>query len=245
MHVSPRFKMTRPKLLIVDDEADLLAELKPLLERSGYQVRTALNGEQALEIVKEDRPDLIVLDMLMPRLDGRGVLRQLRQNDDWTPVLLLTQVNTTAERVLSLQEGADDYLNKPFDPLELVARVQAILRRSQHGQLPLSSYRRLVCGDLLLDRQARQAWLGSKSLALTARAVGVLEYLMLHAYETVLREHLLDAVWSWSKAIGTRAVDIRIAEIRKALNDDSDNPRFVETVVGQGYRFLGKVEGRP
>src|SRR5437879_353763 len=114
------------KLLVVDDEADLIAELKPLLERMGYEVVTAHDGEQALSKAEQANPDLIVLDVMMPKLDGREVLRRLRQADNWIPVILLTRVGNTAERTLGLQEGADDYLNKPYDPLELVARIQAI-----------------------------------------------------------------------------------------------------------------------
>jgi DNA-binding response OmpR family regulator len=181
---------------------------------------------------------------MMPHVDGREVLRRLRHADNWTPVILLTQVGTPVERALSLQEGADDYINKPFDPFELIARIQAVLRRTHRGQLPISSFRWLVSGDLRLDRQTRQAWLGDESLGLTARALGVLEYLMLHPGEVVARERLLDEVWGWSYAVESRAVDIRIAELRKALGDDPDAPRFVETVVGQGYRFLGAVDGK-
>lgn len=235
--------MGQNKIMIVDDEVDLLAELKPLMERSGFQVISATNGEQALELAAKEKPDLIILDMLMPRLDGRNVLRRLREADNWTPVILLTKVNTPTERILSLQEGADDYLNKPFDPLELVARVQAILRRTQRGSLPISSFRHLVCGTLTLDRQMRQVRLSSEALSLTTRAVGVLEFLMLHPLEVVSRERLLDEVWGWSEALETRAVDIRIAEIRKALEKDAGQPRFIETIVGTGYRFLGEVQG--
>lgn len=235
--------MAKTRLMIVDDEVDLLAELKPLLERSGYQVVSASNGEQALEMAAAEQPDLIILDMLMPRLDGRDVLRRLRQSGNLTPVILLTHVNTTAERVLSLQEGADDYLNKPFDPLELLARVQAVLRRTQSGSLPLSSFRRLASGPLVLDRQARQVSLAAQAVNLTARAVGVLEFMMLNPHEIIPRERLLDEVWGWSSAIETRAVDIRIAEIRKSLGEDSEQPDYIETVIGQGYRFLGEVRG--
>lgn len=233
------------RILLVDDEPDLLAELKPLVERAGFDVILAHNGEQALEKVAQDAPDLIVLDVLMPRLDGREVLRRLRQAGDWTPVILLTRVGAPAERALSLQEGADDYLNKPFDPLELIARIQAVLRRIRRGELPLTSFRYLACGHLLLDRQTRQARLADADLTLTARAFGVLEYLMLHSGEVIPRERLLDEVWGWAYPVGTRAVDIRIAEIRKALNDDPSDPHYIETVIGRGYRFLGKVEGRP
>ncbi|MDX1664697.1 MAG: response regulator transcription factor [Candidatus Promineifilaceae bacterium] len=234
----------KTRLLIVDDEAALLAELKPLLERSGYEVFTAANGEQALRQVQETHPDLIILDVLMPQLNGREVLRRLRRRDDWTPVILLTQVGSSVERALSLQEGADDYLNKPYDPMELIARVEAVLRRTRRGDAPLSSHRHLRSGTLELDRQARQVMLEERTLPLTARAVGVLEYLMLNAGEPVGRERLLDEVWGWAQAVDTRAVDIRIAEIRKHLGDAAADPRYIETVIGHGYRFLGQVEGR-
>ena len=145
---------------------------------------------------------------------------------------------------MSLQEGADDYINKPFDPMELVARVQAVLRRTQSGTFSLAGSKRLISGELKLDRQARQAWLGSEALNLTARAFGVLEYLMLEPLEVIARERLLDEVWGWTYPAQTRAVDIRIAELRKALKDDPGSPSYIETVVGFGYRFLGDVEGQ-
>src|SRR5437868_6104936 len=142
------------KLLLVDDEKDLLAELQPLLERMGYTVITANNGQQALDLVESDAPSLIVMDVIMPSLNGREALRRLRQANNWIPVILLTQVSGSVERTLGLQEGADDYLNKPFDPMELIARIQAVLRRIEHsnGQhsRPLSSYAVFVCDDLLL-----------------------------------------------------------------------------------------------
>ncbi|WP_322801348.1 response regulator transcription factor [Thermoflexus sp.] len=234
----------RPRILLVDDEPDLLAELTSLLERFGFCVLTARHGEEALRRIAEERPDLVVLDVLMPRLDGREVLRRLRQAGDWTPVILLTRVGTPAERAFSLQEGADDYLNKPFEPMELVARIQAVLRRARPGKPPLTA-RRLRCGELVLDRQARKAWRAGVGLALTPRAFALLEFLMLHAGEVLTREHLLDQVWGWAYPVGPRAVDIRIAEIRKALDDDPESPRYIETVVGYGYRFIGDVEGIP
>jgi len=236
--------MRKMKLLIVDDEIDLLAELEPLLERAGYEVCKATDGQQALDMIDEERPDLVILDVLMPHLDGREVVRRLRQHDNWTPIILLTKVGTPSERAMSLQEGADDYINKPFDPMELIARVQAVLRRTQRGTVSLASSRKLISGELKIDRQARQAWIGSEALNLTARAFGVLEYLMLEPMEVIPRERLLDEVWGWAYPAQTRAVDIRIAELRKALGDDPGKPRYIETVVGHGYRFLGEVEGQ-
>jgi DNA-binding response OmpR family regulator len=233
----------RPRILLVDDEPDLLAELKPIIERAGFQVLTARHGEEALERIAKERPDLVVLDVLMPRLDGREVLRRLRQAGDWIPVILLTRVGTPTERVLSLQEGADDYLNKPFEPLELIARIQAVLRRMRRGEPPLWAFRYLVCGELVLDRQARQARRAGRGLALTPRAFALLEFLMLHPGEVISRERLLDQLWGWAYPVGTRAVDIRVAELRKALEDNPETPRYIETVVGQGYRFIGEVTG--
>jgi DNA-binding response OmpR family regulator len=231
-------------ILVVDDEPDLLAELAPLLERSGYSVLTTGDGYQALRMVEECKPDLVVLDVLMPRMDGREVLRQLRHSDNWTPVILLTRVGSPTERAMSLQEGADDYLNKPFEPLELIARIQAILRRVEKGSQPLSAYRRLVSGDLVIDRQTRQAKLAERDLPLSARAFGALEYLALHSQEVVTREQLLDQVWGWSEVVGTRTVDTRINELRRALNDDAAQPKYIETVIGAGYRFIAPVEGK-
>lgn len=231
----------KTRLLIVDDEHDLLAELAALLRRSGYWVETASSGRQAVQAVEQFRPHLIVLDVLMPGMDGREVLRRLRQANDWTPVILLTQVGNSTERALSLQEGADDYLNKPFDPMELIARIQAIMRRVQNTPSPKASFRYLECDGLTLDRQKRQVWLSGTDLKLTTRAFGVLEYLMLNAQEIVSRDRLLNEIWGWAYAVETRAVDVRIAEIRKQLGSHAD---WVETLVGQGYRFLGEVRGR-
>jgi DNA-binding response OmpR family regulator len=234
--------MGKTTLLVADDEPDLLAELKPLLQRSGYEVVTAVNGVDALATIATHKPALIILDLLMPHLDGREVVRRLREQGDWTPVILLTQVDTASERVLSLQEGADDYLNKPFDPLELLARIQAVLRRTQ-GEIGTIHARWLVCQPLKVDRQTRQVLLDNQPVPLTGRAFDLLVYLMLHAPEVMEREQLLDEIWGWRYAVTTRAVDIRIAEIRKALEDDAGRPRFIETAVGQGYRFRGEVKG--
>jgi DNA-binding response OmpR family regulator len=236
--------MPKPRLLLVDDEIALLMELKPLLERSGYIVDTAHDGEHALALINEQPPDLVLLDVLMPSMDGRETLRRLRSSNNWTPVILLSRLSTTLDHTLSLQEGADDYINKPFDPMELIARIQAVLRRSQRSAIPLMSYQWLVCGDLSLDRQSRRALLKSQPLSLSSRALNLLEYLMFNAGEIITREKLLDQVWGWTIAVQTRAVDIRIAELRKALDDDSAAPTYLETVIGFGYRFVGRVEGR-
>ena len=206
-----------PHILLVDDEAAITENLAPFLARSGFRVTTA--G------------------------DGRAALRQLRQTGDWTPIILLTQVGEAVERAMALEEGADDYLNKPFDPHELVARIRAVLRRARPGQPPLAVAWKLACGPLTVDRRARRAYLAEEELILTPKALALLEYLITHPDELVSRDRLLDAVWGWDYPAGTRAVDTRIAELRRALGDDPVAPQFIETVPGQGYRFVGQVEG--
>jgi DNA-binding response OmpR family regulator len=235
---------SRPSVLLVDDEAAITDNLAPFLDRSGFAVAVASNGEEALQEVAALHPDLLVMDVLMPRLDGREVLRQLRQGGNWTPVILLTQVGEAGERAMALEEGADDYLNKPFDPNELVARIRAVLRRARPGEPPLSASARLSCGKLVLDRVSRRAWLGQGELSLTPKAIMLLEYMMTHPDELVSRERLLDVVWGWDYPVGTRAVDTRIAELRRALNDDPAQPCYIETIPGQGYRFAGRVEAQ-
>lgn len=230
------------RILLADDEAAITLELEPLLAHCGFEVAVARDGEEALSKAATFKPDLIVLDVLMPGLDGREVCRRLRAAGDWTPVIMLTQVGTPAERIMSLEEGADDYLGKPFDPLELVARIRAVLRRGRSGAQPLASSRRLSSGPLTVDRPSRRAFLEDEELPLTAKALATLEYLMLHHDEVIRRERLLDEIWGWDYPTGTRAVDVRIAELRRALGDDAGKPRFIETVVNEGYCFVGPVE---
>jgi DNA-binding response OmpR family regulator len=231
-----------PQILLVDDEVAITDNLTPFLERAGFKVSVATNGEEALEKIKRLSPALVVMDILMPKMDGRQALRHLRKEDNWTPVILLTQVGESTERAMALEEGADDYLNKPFDPHELVARIRSVLRRARAGQPPLAAAWKLACGALTLDRRARRASLDEEEINLTPKALLLLEYLMTHPDELVTRERLLDVVWGWDYPVGTRAVDTRIAELRSALGDDAANPRYIETIPGQGYRFTKDVQ---
>ena len=232
----------KAKILLVDDETAITENLAPFLERSGFTIAVAGDGEDALRQIAAFTPGLIVLDVLMPRMNGRAVLRRLRESGNWTPVILLTQVGESVERAMALEEGADDYLNKPFDPHELVARIRAILRRARPGQRSLASAQQLICGALTLDRVARRAQFSQDELSLTPKAVALLEYLMTRPDELMTRERLLDAVWGWDYPTGTRTVDTRIAELRRALGDDASHPHYIETVSGQGYRFIGQVK---
>jgi DNA-binding response OmpR family regulator len=234
---------TPSKILLVDDEPSITEHLSAFLERAGYSVQCAADGRAALAAVEKEPPDLVVLDVLMPEMDGRAVLRTLRAQGKHLPVILLTQVGEAGERAMALEEGADDYLNKPFDPRELLARVRAVLRRALGSPVSLSSAWKITSGGLVLDRRARRAMLGGKVLTLTPKALSLLEYMMTHPDEMITRERLLDAVWGWDYPAGTRAVDTRIAELRRALGDEAEEPQFIETVTGEGYRFRAPVAG--
>jgi DNA-binding response OmpR family regulator len=199
-------------ILVVDDEALIRDNLASLLERSGFKVTVAVDGQDALNKLNHAGVDLIVLDVMMPRMDGREALRQLRENRNWIPVILLTQVGDAAERAMALEEGADDYLNKPFDTHELIARIKTVLRRVQVGQPPLTASLRLGSGDLVLDRSARRVFLNGTELTFTPKAVTLLEYMMTHPDELITRERLLDAVWGWDYPVGGRAVDTQTAD---------------------------------
>lgn len=233
----------RPLLLLADDDPTIADSLAPFLERAGFHVLVASDGLSALEKAQAHRPDMIILDVLMPRMDGRETLRRLRRANIWTPTILLTQVGESSERALALEEGADDYINKPFDPHELLARVRAVLRRARPGERSLSAAWTLTSGDLTLDRRARRATIKGKQLDLTPKALSVLEYLMTHPDEAVSRERLLESVWGWEYPAGTRTVDTRMAELRRALEDDPAEPRYIETVPAEGYRFIADVRG--
>jgi DNA-binding response OmpR family regulator len=233
----------RPLLLLADDDPTIADSLAPFLERAGFHVLVVSDGASALEKAQSHHPDLIILDVLMPRMDGREALRRLRRANIWTPTILLTQVGESSERALALEEGADDYINKPFDPHELLARIRAVLRRAKPGERSLSVAWMLSAGDLSLDRRARRAALKGKQLDLTPKALSVLEYLMTHPDEAVSRERLLETVWGWEYPAGTRTVDTRMAELRRALDDDPAKPRYIETVPAEGYRFVAPVRG--
>nr|WP_272902268.1 response regulator transcription factor [Brevibacterium daeguense] len=231
-------------VLVADDEPDVLAAVVPFLERSGFRVLSAPDGRLALDEIHRHSPDVCVLDVLMPGADGREVLRTLRREENWVPVLLLTQVGEAVERAMALEEGADDYLNKPFDPHELVARIRAVLRRTRSDGPPLANAPVLHSTfGLTLDRVGRRAWIRDRSLVITPKGLTLLEYLMVHQDELIERSRLLEVLWGFDDAVGTRAVDSRVAELRRVLGEDASEPRWIATVQGRGYRFIAQVTG--
>ncbi|MFE6736624.1 response regulator transcription factor [Microbacterium sp. NPDC057650] len=230
----------RPALLLVDDDDAITGALGAFLERSGYRVTIAGDGIAALASVAAERPDLVVCDVLMPRLDGREFVRRIRADDQTLPIILLTQVGESWERSAALDEGADDYLNKPFDPQELLSRTRAVLRRSARSDVPLRATQRLRSLDLLIDRTARRVWRAEQELILTPKAFTLLEYLMAHPNEVHTRERLLATLWGFDFATSSRAVDHRIAELRRVIGDNGPE-RFIETSQSIGYQFSAPV----
>lgn len=227
----------RPRILLVDDDEAITGALGAFLDRSGFDVRIAEDGRAGLREVESDVPDLVVCDVLMPHVDGREFVRRVRARQLWLPIILLTQVGASWERSAALDEGADDYLNKPFDPHELISRIRAVLRRTEQGAGTLRAAPRLRALDLILDRTARRVWKGEAELTLTPKALTLLEYLMLHPQEVHTRERLLSTLWGFDFATSSRAVDHRIAELRRVLGDAS----FIETSQSVGYLFAPKV----
>ena len=229
-------------VLLVDDEAPIRRSLGPYLERSGYRVLLASDGAEALDLLASYQVDIIVSDVLMPRMDGRELVRRVRAGGAWTPIILLTQVNASYERVSALDDGADDYLSKPFDPAELASRIRAVLRRTRGMAQPLTSASRLVAGELVLERISRRVTLAGREVTLTPKATVLLDYLMSHPGELHTRDDLLASLWGINFATSTRAVDHRVREIRRALGDDAANPTYIETVPSVGYRFRAGVQ---
>jgi DNA-binding response OmpR family regulator len=235
-----------PTILLVDDEDAIRAGLAAALLRAGFRVLEARDGAEAMRTIERQRPAVIVLDILMPELDGREVCRRLRQAGNWTPVIMLTQISATGEKISSLEEGADDYLNKPFDSYELIARVHALLRRQAVAGRPAQLANVLVSGPLRLERETQRIYLSGREVPFSNKAFGVLAHLMGRPDVVVSREQLLDQVWGWDDPAGMRTVDVRIAEIRRKLAAanvaaGTDDQSFIETVPGEGYRFIGPV----
>jgi two-component system, OmpR family, response regulator ResD len=226
---------SRGSVLVVDDEPTIAEVVSRYLERAGYRTRVASDGAQALEAASDQRPDLVVLDLMLPRIDGLEVMRRLREQDrDRIAVILLTAKGEESDRVIGLRLGADDYVVKPFSPAELVARVDAVLRRVD---TVASNQPALRFDALEVDPAARQARLDGEPVALTAREFELLLFLAQHAGQAFTREQLMDHVWQYAFYTDTSTVTVHIRRLRTKLERDPEAPRWIETVWGVGYRF--------
>lgn len=222
------------RLLIIEDELAMRTALTDVLAAEGYRVLTARDGEAGLERARKEKPDLILLDVMMPRLDGFAVCAELRRLGHTEPILMLTAKGQVEDRVNGLDVGADDYLVKPFSTDELLARVRALLRRLQRRE---KGVREVVLGAVRVDLARQRAWRGAAELHLTAKEFAMLRLLADAEGEPVTREHFLDVVWGYGAFPTTRTVDNHIASLRAKVEPDPEQPRWIKTVHGVGYRL--------
>jgi DNA-binding response OmpR family regulator len=226
---------TKGRVLVIEDELPMRAALQKCLEAEGYRVLTAADGESGLRTALEEKPALVLLDIMMPRLDGFAVCAELRRLANPMPILMLTAKGQIEDRVRGLDAGADDYLLKPFSMEELLARVRALLRRVQSQS---RSVRGLVLGDIRVDFVRQQARRANKALHFTSKEFAILRLLANSAGETVSRERFLDVVWGYGAFPTTRTVDSHIAMLRAKVEPNPEQPPFIQTVHGVGYRLL-------
>ncbi len=225
--------MTR--LLIVDDDVNLRHTLGYAFRQEGFDVVTADDGEQALISFRHARPDLVILDVMLPGRDGFEVARALRKESD-VPVIMLTARDSELDKVVGLEIGADDYLAKPFSTRELIARVRAMLRRSRRAE-PARADERLAVDELVLDSGRHRVSLAGREVDLKPKEFDLLAFFMGHAGQAFGREQLLASVWGYDFAGDSRTVDTHVKTLREKLGDDAERPRWIETVRGVGYRF--------
>jgi len=225
----------RGSVLVVDDEPTIAEVVARYLDRAGYEARIAGDGPQALELAGAQRPDLVVLDLMLPGMDGLEVMRRLRDSArDRVAVILLTAKGEESDRVIGLRLGADDYVVKPFSPAELVARVDAVLRRID----PVPEHApTLEFGDLRIDPAGRRAFVGDSERQLTQREFDLLLFLARHPGQVFSRHQLMDAVWQYSFYSDTSTVTVHVRRLRSKVETDPGEPRFIQTVWGVGYRF--------
>lgn len=228
---------TAGRILVVDDEAHIIELVELYLEKEGYEVMSAQDGPEAVEKAGSGDPDLVVLDIMLPGMDGLDVLREIRKSST-VPVIMLTAKESEVDKVVGLELGADDYLTKPFSPRELVARVKAVLRRSQPPEGEEAPI--LMRGDLVVDVDRRRVEVaGLGEVKLTAKEFDLLRVLAANPGIVLKRDRLMEKVWGYEYIGDTRTVDVYIRHLREKLADDAENPRFIETVRGVGYRFKG------
>jgi two-component system, OmpR family, alkaline phosphatase synthesis response regulator PhoP len=224
------------RILLVEDEPSLVLTLTDRLASEGYRVESAHDGETALALAGREPFDLILLDVMLPGKSGFDVCRDLRQRGFETPVLMLTARSQVVDRVVGLKLGADDYLTKPFEMEELLARVEALLRRAR---APLASTGGYAFGDVRVDFRRAEVWREGKTVRLSSLELKLLRYLVEHRGELLSREELLDRVWGYDATAQTRTVDVHVASLRQKLERNPARPEFILTVHRLGYRFAG------
>ena len=224
------------KILVVDDETLLVKGIRFNLQNEGYEVITGSDGEQAVALVKEQSPDLVVLDVMMPVMDGLTACRKIREFSS-VPIILLTAKTDDMDKLIGFDHGADDYLTKPFNILELKARIRAILRRTQQKPEEKDAENSLTVGTISLDLDARNAYRSGQMVDLTAKEFDVIEFLMRNANRVYSREALLDTIWAYEYRSDIRTVDVHIRRLREKLEENPAEPKYILTKWGVGYYF--------
>ncbi len=222
------------KILVVDDEALLLKGIRFNLQNEGYEVLTATNGEEAVKLAKEEAADLIVLDVMMPEMDGLTACSRIREFSN-VPIILLTAKTDDIDKLMGFDHGADDYLTKPFNILELKARIRALLRRTYPSERNAPNV--MTVGPITLDLDARNAFVGGRDVELTAKEFDVIEFLMRNPNRVYSRETLLDTIWAYEYRSEIRTVDVHIRRLREKLEENPAEPQYILTKWGVGYYF--------
>lgn len=227
------------KVLVVDDEPSIVTLLKFNLEKAGFSVITATDGKTGLDKAIQENPDFIVLDLMLPGMDGMDVCKTLRQEKVKTPILMLTARDDEFDKVLGLELGADDYLTKPFSPREVIARVKAILRRTNMSEVVDASEQNdtIQIGEITIYPEKYEATLAETKLELTPKEFELLLYLANHQGKVLNRHQLLDAVWNYDFAGDTRIVDVHISHLREKIEKDTKQPKYIKTIRGFGYKL--------
>jgi DNA-binding response OmpR family regulator len=225
-----------PKILIVEDEPGMVAGLRDNFEFEGYQVLSAMDGVSGLERALADSPDLVILDVMMPRMSGLDVCKQLKSKRPAIPIIMLTARGQEVDKVVGLELGADDYVTKPFSIRELLARVKAVLRRIESVPKGKDRY---SFGDVEVNLQSCQVSRRGRSLDFSSKEFDLLKYFLSHPGQALTRDRLLEEVWGYDKFPTTRTVDAHIVRLRQKLEPKPDDPRFFLTVHGTGYKFVG------
>ncbi|HYH02935.1 MAG TPA: response regulator transcription factor [Bacillota bacterium] len=227
-------------IAIIEDESNIVELVKYNLDREGYHTISANNGKKGLELVRQELPDLVILDLMMPEMDGITVCKQLRSDSQTKniPIIILTAKSEEADRVLGLEMGADDYVTKPFSPRELVARVRAVLRRS--GNVGEEEVEIIEIGDIKMDLRQHLARVRNEEVELTPKEFDFLKLLLLNPGRAFTREFLLEHLWGYEYFGDTRTVDVHVRRLRQKIETDPADPIYLETVRGVGYRFRGE-----
>jgi OmpR family response regulator RpaB len=235
-----KFINNKEKVLVVDDEASIRRILDTRLSMIGYTVITASDGEEALSLFRKEAPNLVILDLMMPKLDGYGVCQEIRKTSD-VPIIMLTALCDVADRITGLELGADDYVTKPFSPKELEARIRSLLRRSEKVQIPSSNYNSGVVqfSFLKIDFNARQVYKADERIKLTGMEFSLLKLLIGRSGQAFSRAEILQEVWGYTpeRHVDTRVVDVHISRLRAKLEIDPSNPDLILTARGTGYLF--------